>query len=197
MTPKTAQQAQTAKIMGIEVLPSVPWEDEHGRLWETVDGHPIPTGYKPPRTAAEMAGRLETSERVVKFCLAGNATITLVSVRTGKRYTFRIRRPDDFDPNRPIWFVSVLKGSDNEADFGYIGQITTQRHIYMRGNKCWKDWYAASDAFKWAWRWFVSHSGIHPDLEVWHEGRCGRCNRKLTVPESVASGFGPECINYV
>ena len=26
-----------------------------------------------------------------------------------------------------------------------------------------------------------------------HEGRCGRCGRKLTVPESIESGFGPEC----
>jgi len=24
--------------------------------------------------------------------------------------------------------------------------------------------------------------------------RCGRCGRVLTVPESVESGFGPECI---
>jgi hypothetical protein len=43
-------------------------------------------------------------------------------------------------------------------------------------------------AFGWAWR--------HPDsdkLEVWHEGRCGRCGRRLTVPESIESGLGPEC----
>jgi len=30
-------------------------------------------------------------------------------------------------------------------------------------------------------------------LEIWHEGRCGRCNRKLTVPASIALGIGPEC----
>jgi hypothetical protein len=29
--------------------------------------------------------------------------------------------------------------------------------------------------------------------EVYHEGRCGRCNRKLTVPESIETGLGPEC----
>ena len=34
-------------------------------------------------------------------------------------------------------------------------------------------------------------------LEVWHEGRCGRCNRALTVPESIASGIGPECAKHV
>jgi hypothetical protein len=31
------------------------------------------------------------------------------------------------------------------------------------------------------------------DLEVWHEGRCGACGRRLTVPESIERGLGPEC----
>jgi hypothetical protein len=31
-------------------------------------------------------------------------------------------------------------------------------------------------------------------LEFWHEGRCGRCGRRLTVPDSIASGYGPECV---
>jgi hypothetical protein len=29
---------------------------------------------------------------------------------------------------------------------------------------------------------------------VWHEGSCARCGKKLTVPESIESGFGPECV---
>jgi hypothetical protein len=52
-----------------------------------------------------------------------------------------------------------------------------------------------------AWTWFCRHlferDTVPDGLEVWHEGRCGRCNRKLTVPASIESGFGPECINYV
>lgn len=34
-------------------------------------------------------------------------------------------------------------------------------------------------------------------VEVWHEGSCGRCGRKLTVPESIANGLGPECAEKV
>jgi Family of unknown function (DUF6011) len=30
-----------------------------------------------------------------------------------------------------------------------------------------------------------------------HEGRCGRCGRLLTVPESITSGYGPECVKHV
>jgi hypothetical protein len=51
-------------------------------------------------------------------------------------------------------------------------------------------------AFDWTWRHIAR--GIMPDaLEIWHEGRCGRCARRLTVPESIAQGFGPECIGKI
>lgn len=29
--------------------------------------------------------------------------------------------------------------------------------------------------------------------DIRHEGRCGRCSRALTRPESIDTGFGPEC----
>ncbi len=54
----------------------------------------------------------------------------------------------------------------------------------------------SSIAFSWAWRKMLRNE-LPDQLEIWHEGRCGRCNRKLTVPESVASGFGPECIGKI
>jgi hypothetical protein len=148
-----------------------------------------------------LRGRLLTNAEVEKFCLAGNATITVVYVKTGARYTYRIKKPDDFKQERPIWFVSVLKGSDNDRDFGYIGQIKLVggNYVYERGKKCWHTWFPASDGFSWTWKQviFRVEKEVHPSVEIWHEGRCGRCGRKLTVPESVSSGYGPECINYV
>jgi hypothetical protein len=31
------------------------------------------------------------------------------------------------------------------------------------------------------------------NFEVWHEGKCGKCGRALTVPSSILTGIGPEC----
>ena len=47
-----------------------------------------------------------------------------------------------------------------------------------------------------AFIWFLNR--IEADkptdgFEFWHEGKCGRCGRKLTVPESIEAGIGPEC----
>lgn len=157
----------------------------------------------PDEQGSGMRGQLVSFGAVQQFALAGSATFTVVSTATGKRYTFKVKRPDDFNEQRPIWFVSVLRGPDNEDDYTYIGNIRSRNGLYEyeRGNKCSPGHYHTSDLFLWFWR----HVQLNPDqlglgglgIEIWHEGRCGRCNRKLTVPESVASGFGPECINYV
>ena len=27
-------------------------------------------------------------------------------------------------------------------------------------------------------------------IEIWHEGKCGKCGRTLTVPDSIINGLG-------
>jgi hypothetical protein len=34
-------------------------------------------------------------------------------------------------------------------------------------------------------------------IEFWHEGSCGRCGRKLTVPSSIKTGMGPSCSKII
>ena len=58
-------------------------------------------------------GRIESPADMRAFALAGNATFTLVSERTGQRFTFRVRVSDDGRAH----FVSVLTGPDNGGDY--------------------------------------------------------------------------------
>lgn len=137
-------------------------------------------------------GALSTVETARQFINGGNATFTLRSRRTGTRFTYRVRRSEDGN----IQFVSVLTGADNESSYSYLGYI--RRDVYFHGgNKARLAVAAPSNvAFTWVWKKLVQ--GILPDeLEIWHEGRCGRCNRKLTVPESISTGFGPECAGRI
>lgn len=140
-------------------------------------------------------GQLETAEAVVKFALAGHAFLTVVSRKTGNRFTYRIDAPvkdDKRDLSSDFRFVSVLTGPDNTSSYKYFGYV--RRGVYFFGTKKSKVTEDAPSvrAFDWLWR-KVSAGVLPADVEVWHEGRCGRCGRQLTVPESVASGFGPEC----
>ena len=149
-----------------------------------------------------MRGRLETREAIVKFIEAGNATCTIVSKSSGKRITFKFSRPDE-QPNRqrPI-FVNVLTGSDNNSDYTFAGTIwinPTGYHFNL--SKKTNLTMSAPSMLALAWLLKSLNTGADEKMlrqaEFWHEGRCGRCGRKLTVPQSIESGFGPDCITMI
>lgn len=122
---------------------------------------------------------------VKRFVLGGNATLTLRSRATGTRFTFKIRHPD---PHAP-YFVKVLTGPENYTFLGSV--FNGSKWVHGRRSVISAD---ATSAKAWAWFWNILQTDKLPaSLEVWHEGRCCRCGRELTVPESIASGIGPEC----
>jgi hypothetical protein len=150
----------------------------------------------------EMVGRFESWAAAVQFILAGNAYVTLKSLATETRYTYRVSRADCKACGEgkectcgavPRFFVSTLIGSDNENDYVYLGMIGNQAQF--RATKATGDRAKAKPflAFEYAWKNILNNNRIPAQLEIWHEGRCGRCGRKLTVPESVAAGIGPDC----
>ncbi len=133
-------------------------------------------------------------EHLGKFLLAGRARFTLVSKATGTRFTYQVRRKAGAD----VFFVSVLTGGDNENDYTYLGFIKAERPSeFVLGRARLHTGSAPSvKAFAWAWP-RIAFGSLPTTCEVHHEGRCGRCGRALTVPESIASGLGPECIKAV
>jgi len=97
-----------------------------------------------------------------------------------------------------VFFVSLLSGSSNEEDFSYLGIIPKDDPLSFRLTAKSRAGEQAQSvvAFRWFWKQ-ITAGRLPGSMSVWHEGRCGRCGRTLTVPESIASGFGPECIQHV
>lgn len=133
-----------------------------------------------------------------EFALAGKAIFTVVSTKTNTRFTFQVKR-GEFNPDKPYpappWFVRVLTGADNASDssYSFLGTLFPDGE-YRHGRKSRISPNAAS-AVAAAWlmpRLFHKHSTLS-QVEIFHEGRCGRCGRRLTVPTSIESGIGPEC----
>lgn len=121
------------------------------------------------------------------FALAGNALLTLESRKTGTHFTYRIRATKDDDQK---FFVSLLSGPDNENDYQYLGLVAGGAFRLTKASK------ATSEApsVK-AFDYFMRLNGpeMPAQLAVYHQNKCGKCGRTLTVPESVQSGIGPEC----
>lgn len=140
--------------------------------------------------------RITDVEHAKRFVFGGKSIFTLRSVRTGKHMTFKVKKPpaDRQRDNRPApFFVSVLDHADGQGGYTYLGMITGGRFEVTR-----KSPYAGqADAPPvTAAAWFFSKltlGQITDQVELWHEGKCGRCGRKLTHPDSIATGLGPEC----
>jgi hypothetical protein len=139
--------------------------------------------------ARTMRGQLAAGKRK-GFILAGNAIFTVRSKATQTRFTYKVQQSDPAKCRpgmMPVYFVSLLNGADNTGDFAYIGTIFADGFRVTRKSRV-----AASAPSAIAFSWLMKHLE-DARVEVWHEGRCGRCGRTLTVPESIESGIGPIC----
>jgi hypothetical protein len=142
--------------------------------------------------------------QVRKFALAGNAYLTLKSKSSGSHFTFSVRAPKlkEGETDNGFRFVKVLSGADkNYLYFGFVKPAVAGAldgaQVFKHGGQKAKVAPDARSAAAFAWAWQAIENGSIPKtLEVWHEGRCGRCGIRLTHPESIESGFGPECIKH-
>lgn len=116
------------------------------------------------------------------------------SVESGTRYTFKVdEAPQKAGGRRPqAYFVGVLNGPDNLADYIYIGTIFQRTRFCVTEKSKMKPSSPPCMAFGWSFKQFLSGK-IPVSLEFWHAGRCARCGRVLTDDESIDTGFGPDC----
>lgn len=126
-----------------------------------------------------------------QFTLAGKSTFTVHNPSTGNRFTFKVTKGKaDTAPH----FVKVMTGPDNESSFTYLGTIFADGR-YAHGRKSTISMEAPSaKAFTYVWR---NIDSLPESLEFLHAGKCCRCGRKLTTPESIARGYGSECASKI
>jgi hypothetical protein len=143
------------------------------------------------------------------YLLAGRARTTIVSKQTNKRFTYKVearrtspRREGETEEGyavrkaralRGVRFVMVMTGADNENDYTYIGHISEDRRFRLDRRSRLATETPSVRAWRWFWRVLRERHDSLDQCEVWHDGRCARCGRLLTVPDSVARGLGPVC----
>lgn len=141
--------------------------------------------------------KFSSVEDIKRFILGGKATITLESSKTGRWFTFRVKKAKKDDENSP-YFVSILTGNNNEESYTYMGTIFNNNGILSF--KLTKKTRITEDALSFkAFDFFfklLMNNKVHEDMNVYHRGVCGRCGRTLTTPDSLVSGLGPECRGY-
>lgn len=135
------------------------------------------------------AKQITNPTQALEFIKGGNATTTFVG--QANRYTYKVRKSDKGD----MFFVSLLIGANNESDYMYIGCITEQRGFFQTAKSSHKGLTPAL-AFGFVYARLLNGT-IDERTQIWHEGRCCKCGRKLTTPESIERGMGSECASMV
>jgi Family of unknown function (DUF6011) len=142
------------------------------------------------------AAMFTNATEALNFIMSGNAYFTVVSKRTGQRFTFNVKRSHNAklkgDTDNGFRYVKMMTGRDNESSYTYIGTIMKgdYKHSAKGGVSVTS---TGVIALSWVMRWLVSGNLQSDKMEIWHDGRCGKCARRLTVPSSIANGIGPEC----
>lgn len=138
------------------------------------------------------------------FVTAGRAIFTLEvpqefqsNYKTKPHYTYRVKKVVDKTTKKESYFVFLLTGPDNTQDYSYLGILDIETGAVRVTRK--SKFFDSAMCVKFAQRimfnlWNNTTNNItEKGFDLHHEGRCGRCAKLLTVPESIKTGFGPEC----
>ncbi len=128
--------------------------------------------------------QLDTT-KALDFIFAGKSIFTCKNVETENRFTYRVGKHKTDE----IYFVSVLTSPDIYTFVGTIRKDTNYKHSV-------KSTVGQSAQSVAVFDYIVRSLRVDklPKIvQIWHEGKCGKCGRRLTVPESIESGIGPHC----
>lgn len=135
-----------------------------------------------------------------EYILAGKSTFT-VQRGDGSRYTYRVI--EHGVPGPGPWFVSLLVGVDNTDNYRYLGSIhqdeySPDEHWYYHGRKsAIRESAPGAQTFGIFWDALTTRGESLLGWSLHRSGRCARCGRLLTVPESIEAGLGPICSQHL
>jgi hypothetical protein len=141
------------------------------------------------------------------WVLAGHAIFTVQTSPAAQangfatHYTFKVERAELKATERfaasTKWFVRQLTGPDNTSDYSYLGMLDLAGDFRLTGKSTATESSKSVMILRRVLRRIWSDETDTINVNGWaihHAGCCGRCGALLTVPESVETGYGPECV---
>lgn len=132
-------------------------------------------------------------EDFLQFMFAGNATFTFKSLLTDTHITYKCVQSLAVENRIAVYY---LNGPDNYTNYHKLCYILVENGIpklIELFNGQFNNKTKTLKSFEFVFR-NLCIGILMNNLEIWHEGKCCCCGRKLTVPSSIENGIGPECI---
>lgn len=112
---------------------------------------------------------------------------TMKNLETNNHRTFQIAK-SEFADGKLV--VGLLAGPDNEYSYINFAFLNPETGLISVWKKCRDD----SNYLKYGDLMTELFLGVLPEkLVINHSGKCFKCGRTLTTPESIESGIGPVC----
>lgn len=145
-----------------------------------------------------------STETAMKPLAIFNGRYTIVNRATGEHRTFRIEtQPADakFAPGKRV--LGLLTGQDNETDYEGFAFVDEDRiRVWAKRRAGVESARRSPHEIYAEMLWSLAVENVYSSwaargYALLEESRCARCNRTLTVPASISSGYGPVCEGLV
>lgn len=124
------------------------------------------------------------NNKVLDYIKTGKMTLQFLNTVTGNHHTYKFTARKTYDD--AYW---VAEGEDRLGAVhggGFLAASASGMRYTFKQEEIFRK------------LWYLIHAGLPDIFEVSNvAGTCLRCGRELTVGESIAQGFGPECITKV
>lgn len=130
-----------------------------------------------------------------EFITGGKAFLTIRNNNSGERRTYKFFKYKN-QTNPHMVYVNGMVGLDNENSYTFLGRfdIRNLQYIHKINSRINEDAVIVKGIKYMLFQ--LANNTTHAAIEYWHEGKCCRCGRLLTTPESIDAGIGPECIKH-
>lgn len=155
-----------------------------------------------PSSVAETP-TVRLPEISAKFVFAGRA-IFVTENAAGEHITYRVRGHESEFPlgsgiMRKSYFLNIKSpggkrfADGSQSPWRYIGVIGLDGNVKLTNKSEYQPTSREVKVAAWSLRAIMDGKPLPEGYRIRHSGKCGRCGRELTDPESMTRGIGPEC----
>lgn len=145
----------------------------------------------------KLKGEVDNAD-ALKFMLAGMSEFILISGKTGKRLVYKLdKKESNKSKDGEKQYVYWLNTAEKNGTMIYAGVLFFDSNDSKfkfgkgaRGNLTNDDIRVKSILYVLN---ALQKGKTDINVTVMHTGKCGKCGKKLTDPESIAIGLGPKC----
>lgn len=161
---------------------AIEWDSDTRKAWHVECAH-LPVAAPAPKP--------EPSTAPANLSVVPTGVFTVV-FDNGERVTLKVARKGANSNLAGKTIVSYLSGPNNDADYTGFAFATDNPDNPLQ---VWSRFKQSPSLVKWlgAVACIMHDPAKAGSAYALESGRCCRCNRTLTVPESIEAGIGPEC----